>query len=77
MMSSSQAAKEMKDLAIKAQVIIARSSAGEGSRRDRWGAFVRQVPSDGRLELALECVDAMSNNQRRQLLATLEHTSSS
>ena len=76
MNDNSHAAKEMKDLAGRVLDVIARNSAGDGSRRDIWSFFVQNVPPDYPLmELTFECVDAMTVDQRRRLLATLQRKS--
>ena len=75
-MQISKRAKEMKELAERVQDVVARNSAGEMSRRQNWEFFVRNVRSDFTImELTLECVNAMSDDQRRRLLATLESQS--
>ena len=76
MNANSHAAKEMKDLAGRVLDVIARNSAGEGSRRENWSFFVQNVRSGYPLmELTLECVDAMTDDQRRMLLSTLQRKS--
>ena len=78
MSTNSQTAKEMKELAESVQDVIAKHSAGEGGRRDCWSFFVKNIRSGYPLmELTLECVEAMTDDQRRRLLATLQRKSNS
>ena len=65
-----QAGKQMKALAGEVLDVVWCNSAGEGSQRQIWGYFVKNVPHDHTLlELADECFDAMTKEQRRQFLA--------
>ena len=67
-----QAGKDMKALALEALDAVARHSAGEMGRRQNWSLFVKHLHDYNLLELADECVDAMSQDQRRQFFARFE-----
>lgn len=70
MKSSSQVGKDLKALAGKVLDVVWSNSAGEMTRRRNWGFFVKHLPHNHTLlELADECFDAMSKEQRRQFLA--------
>ena len=78
MNSNSQTAKDLKDLASKVLDVVVMNSAGQSSRQRNWNYFVRNLPSDHTLmELTLECVRAMSDDQRRRLLVNLDRKSAS
>ena len=69
-MNNTQAGKKMKALATEAVGVVWAASAGEMGRRDTWGRFVKNLPHDHiLLELADECFNAMTKEQRRQFLA--------
>ena len=68
-MSVAQAGKQMKALAGEVLNVVW-NSAGEMGRRQRWGFFVKNLPHDYTpMELADECFDAMTKEQRRQSFA--------
>lgn len=78
MNSNSQTAKDLKDLASKVLDVVVMNSAGDSSRWRNWNYFVRNLPSDHTLmELTLECVNAMSDDQRQRLLVNLDRKSAS
>ena len=69
-MSLAQAGKQMKALAGEVLDVISRNTAGEMGRRECWGLFVKNLPNDHTLiEIADECFDAMTKEQKRQFLA--------
>ena len=72
MNASNQASREMRELAKTVLDVIAKHSAGELGRRQNWGYFVQNIRSGYTLmELTETCVDALSDDQRRMLLAKL------
>lgn len=67
------AGKQMKRLAEEVLDVVHRNAAGEESRRENWGFFVKNLSHDHTLlELADECFDAMTQDQQRQFLAGCE-----
>ena len=64
-----QAGKDMKALSLEALDAVGRHSAGEMGRRQNWSFFVKHLYDHNLLELADECVGAMSKDQRRQFFA--------
>ena len=64
-----QAGKELKSLSYQVQDVI-NDSAGEFGRRERWVFFIKHIPNDYNLrELADECFDLLTDDQKGQFLA--------
>lgn len=73
MRSESQVARELGQLARQVLDVVRANSAGEMSRRSNWGFFVKAIPHDYTLkELADECFDALSEEQKRQFRARID-----
>ena len=74
MRSESQVARELGQLARQVLDVVRANSAGEMSRRRNWGFFVQAIPNDYTLkELADECFDGLSEDQKRQFRARIDH----
>lgn len=68
-----QAGKRMKALAAEVLDVVVANSAGSGGRGRIWSFFVKHLHGHNLLELANECFDAMTEDQRRQFLARCEY----
>ncbi len=76
MLSKSQVSKQLAQLARQVCDVVVNNSAGEMSRRGNWAFFVKVIPADHRLkELADECFDALSEEQKRQFRARIDRSS--
>ena len=73
MRPESQVARELGQLAGQVLNVVRANSAGEMSRRRNWEFFVKAIPNDYTLkELADECFDALSEDQKRQFRARID-----
>lgn len=73
MRAKSQVSKELKALARQAEDIAITESAGEMGRRQNWSYFVKDSLMDhSRRELAMECIEAMSKEERRHFFSLVE-----